>query len=225
MARSNTRTINLEKIQMLGSGGGLVIKLMICCNDLSLANQSLAKWKDSNNLNADERSRRRGAGMYFVRIQLAHLFEGLKIIEQITQEKELVDFIASLDENTRKSFRELEEYLPNASQRPQVLKYIEKLRHKVVFHYDESSKLIDKAIANLATHPDTRYSSITRGDHAFSWYFRVGDEVVNNLVVKGLWSVEGDVQAEVDEIVIWTHSLFLTFMDFAGEFIWYYTLK
>ena len=64
-----------------GQSAATVVKLMMACNDLSLANQALADWKkEQPNL---RKSRQSGAQMYFVRLQIGHLYEGLKVIEEI----------------------------------------------------------------------------------------------------------------------------------------------
>jgi hypothetical protein len=72
-----------------------VIKLMMACNDLSLANQSLSEWKKE--LPPGGKARQTGAGMYFVRTQLAHLHEGLKVIEEIKNDPQLMVLIARCD--------------------------------------------------------------------------------------------------------------------------------
>ena len=158
MAKWTTRTIDIQNIESAGKSGNLVIKLMICCNDLSLANQSLARWKDTEKLNIDEKSRQQGAGMYFVRIQLSHLYEGLNIIKQIADEPILVALIQGLDDDTKSSFNTLCEYLDGAPERKKLTRYIELMRHKLTFHYDESPKLIDKAIGSLASKKEERIS-------------------------------------------------------------------
>lgn len=222
MARSTTKTIDISKFSSWGKSGITVIKLMMCCNDMSLANQSLAKWKDVENLSKDEKSRMRGAGMYCVRMQLAHMFEGFKILEEIVQDPMLLNIVQHLDLGTRDAFKVLSEYLEGQPKRPELIKYIEKLRHKLTFHYDDSTKLFTKAISGLAEKQETRHSSITRGDSAFKWYFKVADDVVNHFVVRQIWAIPDTINSDsqTEEILVWTHSLFVNFMDFSGEFIW-----
>lgn len=198
---------------------------MICCNDMSLANQSLSKWKTKDSLNSYEKVRQRGGGMYFVKLQLAHLYEGLKIIEEITRNKKLAELIETLDTSSQKSLEVLKPYLTNSPEKEKIEKYIGIVRSNLAFHYDESSKLIGRSVASLAKSETTRRSSITRGDHAYRWYFKLGDDVVNNMVVREIWKVADGKSSdqEIDEILMWSHKLFISFMDFSGELIWKYT--
>lgn len=59
----------------------LVVKLMMACNDMQLANEALSSWKENQPRN--RQCRQAGAKMYFARLQMAHLHEALKIIEEI----------------------------------------------------------------------------------------------------------------------------------------------
>ena len=130
-----------------------VIKLMMACNDLSLANQSLSEWKKE--LPTRRQSRLIGAGMYFVRAQLAHLHEGLKVIEEINKDPVLMALVARCDDQTQQSFKELGQYLPKAPKRPDFEQLVSRIRHNLTFHYNESGKLIEQAISDRASRPET----------------------------------------------------------------------
>ena len=114
MCSTRTRYLNINQLALEDTSASLIVKLMICCNDLSLANQSLAKWKTDEFLNADEKVRQWGAGMYFIRLQLSHLYEGLVIIDQILSNQLLNNLIGHLDESSKKSLEELKPYLVEA---------------------------------------------------------------------------------------------------------------
>jgi hypothetical protein len=58
-----------------------VVKLMMACNDLTITNQALGDWKQD--ARPGRKPRQTGACMYFIRAQIAHLHEGIKIIEEI----------------------------------------------------------------------------------------------------------------------------------------------
>jgi hypothetical protein len=60
----------------------------MACNDISLADQALADWRKEQRRN--RLSKRTGAFMYFVRTQISHLREGLKVIAQLRQDSELL---------------------------------------------------------------------------------------------------------------------------------------
>jgi hypothetical protein len=59
-------------MQTRGQSAETVVKLMMACNDISSADPALSAWREEQpNL---KKSRQAGAGMYFVMMQLAHLF-------------------------------------------------------------------------------------------------------------------------------------------------------
>lgn len=222
MSRTTTRYLSFERLQAQGDSAITVIKLMMACNDLSLANQSLSEWKKE--LPSGSRFRQIEAGMYFVRTQLAHLHEGLKVIDKIKKDPHLMALVARCDSQTQKSFKELEQFLPRAPKHCEFEQLVGRVRHNLTFHYDESGKLIEKAVADRAVRPDARMTSITRGNTAYLWHFKVADDIVDSIVVRQIWAIprELDVRIEADRIADRVHQIFLWFADFSGEFIWNY---
>lgn len=222
MPKTTTRFLSFGRLHAEGASAVTVIKLMMACNDLSLANQSLSTWK--NDLHPKMKARHAGAGMYFLRTQLAHLHEGLKIIEDIKKDPRLMTIVARCDGQTQQSFNNLEQFLPNAPKRGEFKHLIGRIRHNLTFHYDESGKLIDQAIADRAARPDTRTTSITRGDTAYLWHFKAADDIVDSVVVRQIWAIphDKDIRIEADHITEQVHEIFLWFVDFSGEFIWKY---
>jgi hypothetical protein len=205
-----------------GASAITVIKLMMACNDLSLANQALAEWKKEQPLN--KKPRQAGAGMYFVRTQLSHLHEGLKVLEDIHNDAFLMSLVKQCDPETQESFHNLEQFLVGGSNRSEIEKIIGRIRHNLTFHYDESGKLIEKAISDRAARSEARISSITRGDHAYLWHFKVADDIVDSIVVRQIWKIPRgtDLRVEADKIADRVHQICLWFLDFSGEFIWRY---
>lgn len=222
MPRTITRYINFQKLQARGKSAVTVIKLMMACNDLSLTNQALSEWRKEQPNN--RKSRQSGAAMYFVRAQIAHLHEGLKVIEAIRQDSTLFALVKDCDNKTQESFRELEEFLPGGSKRAEFEKLAGRVRHNLTFHYDESGKLIEKAIADRARRPDGQISSVTRGDTAHLWHFKVADDVVDSIVVRQIWNIPRsvDLRVEADKVADYLFKIVLCFADFSGEFIWKY---
>ena len=222
MTRTTTRFLNFERLQARGASATTVIKLMMACNDLSLANQSLSEWKQK--LPSGMKARQTGAGMYFVRTQLAHLHEGLKVIEEIKNDPQLMAIIARCDGQTQQSFKELEQFLSKAPKRHEFEQLVGRIRHNLTFHYDESGKLIEQAVADRAARPEARTSSITRGNTAHLWHFKVADDIIDSIVVRQIWNIprEKDLRSEADRIADRVHEIFLWFVDFSGDFIWKY---
>lgn len=99
-----------------------------------------------------------------------------------------------------------------------------KQRHNLTFHYDKNGKLIKKAIADRASRTQARYSFVTRGNTAHLWRFNVADDIVDSIVVRQLWGIprQSDLRLEADIIADYQHNITLSFIDFAGEFIWKY---
>ena len=222
MARTTTTYITFEMLKARGPSAVTIVKLMMACNDLALANRSLGEWKKDQP--PSRKSRQNGAGMYFIRIELGHLFEGLKLIDDIRSDPSLMMLVSTCDQRTRHSFDNLEPFLTGGSNRPEFERLIGRVRHNLTFHYDEGGKLIQKAISDRAARAETRTSSLTRGDRADRLHFKVVDDVVNSIVGRQIWKIpmDANVEEEADKVVDRIHQIFLWFMDFSEEFIWRY---
>ena len=115
MSRTNTRYVDFQKLEARGESAVTVVKLMMACNDLLLADEAHSEW--NNNQSVERKSRKIGARLYFMRIQLAHLHEGLKIVEQIKGDSTLLTVIDQCDSQTQESFKKLEQFLPGGAGR------------------------------------------------------------------------------------------------------------
>jgi hypothetical protein len=203
----------------------ILVQLMMACNDMTIANESLAAWRAEQ---PGERAYRQlGAMRYFVRMQMSHLFEGLKIIEKIKDSPDLHAMVGRCDAQTQASFRFLEEYLPRGPHRADFERLLGRIRNNIGFHYDDNGRLIARALAAAAAEPHRRHSSITRGSTAHLWRFEPADEIVDRIVVRQIWGIPvgADVSAEADRIVVRLHDIQLKYVDFAGEFIWKLTAR
>jgi hypothetical protein len=200
----------------------IIIKLMMVCNDLSLVNESLVHWQaDQPRM---QKHRQRGAVIYFARIELSHLYEGLKVVEEIKNSPELMALLSRCDAKTQASFHDLQRVLPKGTERKKLDKVVRDIRNILTFHYDKRGKHIEKAITERASRTQTQYSSITRGSTAHLWRFEVVDDIVDSIVVRQLWSIpkQSDTRTEADNITDYVYQITLSFLNFAGEFIWKY---
>ncbi len=222
MPRTQTRYVHFQTLDARGESAATVVKLMMACNDLQLANEALSEWKQEQP--APRKPRQTGAGMYFVRLQLGHLFEGLKVIDQIRKDPVLLSRVRQTDTQTQQSFANLEQFLPGGARRGEIEKLMGRVRSKLTFHYEESGKLIAKAISDRAARPEARVSSVTRGSNAYLWHFKAADDVVDSVVVRQIWGIprSADLRTEADKIADDLHQIFRWFVDFSGEFIWKY---
>jgi hypothetical protein len=222
MARTKTKWVNFETLKMRGQGSVTILKLMMACNDLNITNQALSDWKKEER--PERKSKQSGACSYFIRAQIAHLHEGLKIIEQIERDNTLSMLVSQCDPKTQQSFQELRQYVPGGAKRKRFERLAGRIRHNLTFHYDESGSLIEAAIADRAGREAGRLSSITRGHTAHVWHFKVADDVVDSIVMRQIWEIprSADLRAEADAIADEVHQIFLWFVDFSGEFLWKY---
>ena len=96
------------------------------------------------------------------------------------------------------------------------------IRNNLVFHYDQSGKLVGRAIGALAQRQ--RSASVTRASRGPDWYFDVAARVVDDVICRQIWKIppSADQLIEADKIIGDIHEVFLAFMDFSGEFIWRY---
>jgi hypothetical protein len=183
-------------------------------NDMSLAMDGLGWW-----VNESERTRQHrevGARIYFVRLQLSHLYEGVKIIKEIEKDPELKNAVDASGRFTRKSFAKLVEF----GDSEEYEKTMGRIRSNLTFHYDP--KTIFRALQTLTDkHPDAR-GSLTLGDDPLNWFCEPGDMVGDRAAVREIVKVPetANVRDEVDKIVARLHEIVQQFGGFAGGLIW-----
>jgi hypothetical protein len=203
-------------------GASTVIKLMMACNDLSLANDAQGAWRDEQS--PMRKSRSKGAQMYFLRLQVSHLNEALKIIKELHDDASLMKIVEQCDPQTRNSFAELVQFMPGGAQHGRFDKVAGRIRQNLGFHYDETGKLITKALKDRVAKYGASPSSATRGSTAHLWHFQLADEILDRIVVREIWKIPEpvDLRSEADKMALWIHEIMLAFVDFCGEFIWSY---
>ena len=219
MSRTRTILVDLQKLQASGNASTL-IRLMMACNDIALANQCLKKFKE-------ERSKirkpvQRGALMYFVRLQCGHLNEGLKIIQEIKDNRKLSESIERCSQDARDSFNRLVNCLKGGAERKKFEDYVAIIRHKTIFHYD--NKMVQRALADRARSEEAKQSKITLGDDISLFRFELSDDIVDSIVCRHICKIHrnADLRKEIDEIMLWASDIGKSLLDFGGEFIYRY---
>jgi hypothetical protein len=222
MALTTTKCVDFVTLRSRGLSAAIIVKLMMACNDLSLTDQALADWK--NEQRRDRISKQSGACMYFVRAQISHLYEGLIVIQKLRQDSELSKLVRTCDPHTQRCFHELKQYVCAGPRRDWFEKLAGRIRSNLAFHYDESGKLVMKAIADRASEPKANVSLVTQGDTIHQWHFKVADDVVDSIVVRQIWDIprDADLRVQADAIAEEIHKIVLLFLDFSGEVIWKY---
>jgi hypothetical protein len=214
VSRSTHKFARLDAIASKCEFGSVLIRLMMVINDMSLSMDAQRRWAE--NAGKERQHRERGAKIYFVRLQISHIYEAMKIIEEIRKSTTLMKAVDRSGRRTRKAFDALVTFIGS----PQFKDVMGRMRNKLTFHYDP--KIVESALVSLvAKHPDAS-GSMSLGDEPHNWYFEPGDMVGDRPAVREIFKVpEGaDVVAETDKIVMELHHVIEIFGGFAGSLIW-----
>ncbi len=134
------RQIEFAQLRNKGPDAAIVIKLMMACNDLSLANQALSEWKSPQS--KDRQEHQTAACMYFARIQFSHLHEALQVIHQLESAPSLRQIVSQCDARTQDSYAKLIEYVHGGPNHNRIRSLIGNVRDNFTFHYYQCDKLI-----------------------------------------------------------------------------------
>jgi hypothetical protein len=219
---TTTRYLTFERLSWKGPDAAIVVKLMMACNDMALANEGLQRAKDE--LTGPLQFKRHGATLYYSRLESSHLMEGFAVLDALRNNTNLMAMVVTCDERTRASFAFLLDYLPGGPRRESFERNIVQVRNNLTFHYDESGKQIRRAIDDRASRIASNNTSVTRGSSMHFWRWGPADDLIDTIVVRQIWKIprDSDLEAAVNEIVDEIHSLVLRYVDFCGAFIWRY---
>jgi len=212
MGRSTTNVLRFAKITEDRELGSVMVWLMMACNDLSLANESLGYWR--NPRTRKEENRATGALWYFLRLQIAHVCEAMGVIQEIERSDRLRAYVRATDRQTQQSY----DALPKIK-RNKPFKLMKLIRNKVGFHYDPV--WVGGAIKRIdGKYPDL-LCTISVGQELLDWHFEPGELVEDCLVVRQIFKIAdgADVRVETDKILDDLHKIAATFVEFAGHFI------
>ncbi len=217
MGTSYTWYVSLRKLHSCGQDAPLIIRLMMAANDICLANQGYVHYQE---LKSSMRSHViTGARRYFVRLQCGHLNEALKIIEEMQGSKNLQSVIQSCSNGAQDSYNKLVRCMKHGPDYNRFQKYIGKIRHKLIFHYDND--LINKVLSDRASRSEANLSKITAGDSMKLWRFEAADDVEDTLVCRYLWLIprNADLREEANPILAFMSDLTHSFLIFSRELI------
>lgn len=197
---------------------GVVIRLMMVCNDLTIANAYLRELREGQTRVADHV--RWGAGVYFLRMQIGHLSEAMSVIGALRKSPPLLRLVHQCTERGRDAFRELEACLMGQANFKQFESQMMRVRNKTAFHYDD--KLVRKALMDRAK-TAIKPQSVTASNDVQQVRFGVADAILDTLTVRHIWKIgELDLNEKLDEILDFGFRLFVAVMDFGQEFIMRY---
>jgi hypothetical protein len=225
VAMQNTKYIDLNDLLENENESALIIQLMMVVNDLSAAQSSFLYWKEDKPKLWSEMQR--GAILYFIRLEMSHLFEGMKIIENIERNEKIKRAIERCDEIVQTSYAYLLDFLPRKSRRGEFENLVGRVRHNLTFHYYQNGDLITRALNDRASRKEAQFSKISRSDEHFGWRFSLGDEVIDSVLVRQIWDIprDLDVRQEADKKADEILEIVKHFLDFASGFIWQYLSK
>ncbi|MGA3208765.1 MAG: hypothetical protein ABSE05_13205 [Syntrophales bacterium] len=217
MARRAITFVDLTRLQALGERASVIIRLMMAGNDIALANQCLGYYKaKESQVNNDIRH---GAELYFVKMQCGHLNEAIKLIEEIDNDKYLLERVERCSKFAIDAFAKLKKCLRGGSDERKFAQYIGQIRHNTAFHY--SNELVGRALADRAGRPESRLSKITAGDNISLWRLHLADDILESIVLRQIWKIPraANLQHEADNITAFGGDLCVAFLNFSGEYI------
>lgn len=215
MKATQTFFVDLARLHRAGPEAITVIRLMMAANDIALANLGLRYFKKEQ-----PRLRKHiqlGACRYFIRLQCGHLHEALKLVDEVRNNSTLLGLVQRCPDYSRSSFQRLVHCLPGGVEDEKFEKYVSKIRHNLVFHYQP--KPVEGALRDRAAREEARRSTVTRGTDISLWRFGIADDIEDSIVCRQLWEIPRNLglRAEADRISDFGSSLCRDFLDFSGE--------
>lgn len=227
--RSKTIYVNLERLYNAGNiEASLILRLMLACNDISLANHYSGKAL-TEPLKKTQEHIRIGARLYFVRLQAGHLNEAICLIDELskalTTSSKLRSIYESCFPQNKADFVKLKECLKGGANHKDFMTNVHMLRNKVAFHYHED-RLFEQAIAYRKNNPQAGInSSLTVSNDIRYLRFNIADEIINTVVCRLLWKIsdkDKTAQEEADKRANFCFDLCRAFVNFSCEFAFRY---
>ena len=190
---------------------------MMACNDLVLVNSILGRYTADQAPSADYI--RRGAGLYLVRVQMAHLYECFDVIRDIAASANLQAFMNRCPPHIGERFGTLAKYIPGGVNEEELEKNFGIVRSAITFHYDR--KLIRRALLDRSRRQSPPLHKITTSQDIRRIRFEVADDIIDTLVCRHIWKIPMDA-AMPDNANRFADSgfqLFRTVLDFAVPFV------
>jgi hypothetical protein len=209
---SRTRIIHSAKLLPDPEIASVVLRLMMALNDLGLANDALQEWDTTQD--PKKKVRQDGGKLYFGRMQMAHIYEALLVIEETTKSSTLMRAVECCDAKTRESFEQVTAFLSTGD-----YKILCRIRNNASFHYN--GKLAVRALRQIVKRRPQDVSPCSLGGEPLDWYFELGDKVIDRFLVREIFEVKGnaDMRAAINEVLARLHVMAVAFSDFAGHFI------
>ena len=126
-------------------------------------------------------------------------------------------------QKSQDAFTELKNCLKGGVNHEKFKQYIMRVRHKVIFHYDNKncSKYVLKALDERAKTKETRLGKVTLGNHIKFLRFELADDIIDTIVCRYIWQVPKSANfiEEVNKVADFGADLGKCFVQFGGEYI------
>ena len=209
---SKTRLTTFRRLAGAGDIAPLLVQLMMAVNDLGIADHGLKYW--SENPPSEHQDRIQGAKSYFVRLQIAHTFEALKVIGKIQRRPNFFKLVQQCDQHTQEAFARLASVIGTDKYRS-----MKRLRNAITFHYETNAivEAIKRQSDKFPDHP----MSLSIGSQTLDWHFEPGDQMVDSIIIRDAIGLQAYpvVSAEVDKVASRLQTIAEDLANFSGYFI------
>ncbi len=172
---SRSWVISTESVASKPELSSVMIRLMLLVNDVSLAADANDSWASTEE--QKRVSRKSTARMYFIRVLLAHVHEGLKIVGEIQASPALRASVKVCDRRTQADFEELRKFLHSPERQ-----IFERVRNKCAFHYDTA--LPDRFLHESARREPGKLWSCSLGHEPLDWRFELADAIMDRQMIR-----------------------------------------
>src|SRR5262245_60197250 len=145
---SSTWVIRSAKLLHDKELASVLLLLMMAMNDLGVANSALYEWDHTDD--PKKRARQNGGKLYFGRMQMAHVYEALLIIQAIKANPRLMTAVKRCNQKTQASFDAVAVFLKSDD-----FKILCRIRNNAAFHYDRklAIRYLEQIVEKLPNHP------------------------------------------------------------------------
>jgi hypothetical protein len=123
------------------------------------------------------------------KLQMSHLFEGMKILAGLRESHSFKRNLYSCPDTAQAAYNRLVSFTEDGPEKTWFEKHVTRARHGLTFHYEESEKLVVWALNDRASRPAAELSPITVCDHGHLWRFHIADDVVDSILCRKIWHI------------------------------------
>src|ERR1700743_290519 len=189
--RTHTKCFNFSKLAA-ARGASTVVRLAMVCNDLAVANSSLGQYQK---MSGSMRHIGQGGALYFVRMSVGHMREGMEEIAPINKDARLSALVDRGAPQAQKAFAKLCECLNGGKHHAKFHRHVALVRNKTGFHYDLAK--ITEALEFRIKHHSGSLCAVTIGEDIHSCRFDFADVVIDTIVCRTLWGIPMRADAQV----------------------------